>query len=166
MSTLRRSAGTLPCHPVLRGGDSDREEKHSNSIPDHPLFQSASHGQNEKELQIMDTRQCPNPACDTQSANSRDNVTSRLQLCDATSLSSVPTSLYPSGDCDGVGANSGPDSGGSSGYSMATGLSLLVEKCLGKPLDKSQQLSDWERRPLREKQIRYAGIVHCTAYGT
>ena len=37
------------------------------------------------------------------------------------------------------------------------GLSLLVQRCLGRPLDKSQQLSDWERRPLRREQMIYAG---------
>ena len=37
------------------------------------------------------------------------------------------------------------------------GLSLLVQRCLGRPLDKTQQLSDWERRPLRREQVLYAG---------
>ncbi len=39
------------------------------------------------------------------------------------------------------------------------GLSSLIAKYFGKPLDKSQQLSDWERRPLRVDQVRYAGII-------
>ena len=39
------------------------------------------------------------------------------------------------------------------------GLSGLVKRYLGKPLDKSEQVSDWERRPLRQAQILYAGIV-------
>ena len=38
------------------------------------------------------------------------------------------------------------------------GLAKLVEMCFGKPLDKSQQLSDWEKRPLTPEQITYAGI--------
>ncbi|XP_061459965.1 exonuclease mut-7 homolog isoform X2 [Rhineura floridana] len=36
------------------------------------------------------------------------------------------------------------------------GLSLLVQDILGKPLDKTEQLSNWEKRPLREEQILYA----------
>ncbi|NWU91656.1 MUT7 Exonuclease, partial [Upupa epops] len=36
------------------------------------------------------------------------------------------------------------------------GLSLLVKHVLGKPLDKTEQLSNWEKRPLREEQILYA----------
>ncbi|NXG75365.1 MUT7 Exonuclease, partial [Baryphthengus martii] len=36
------------------------------------------------------------------------------------------------------------------------GLSLLVQHVLGKPLDKTEQLSNWEKRPLREEQIVYA----------
>lgn len=36
------------------------------------------------------------------------------------------------------------------------GLSLLVQHVLGKPLDKTERLSNWERRPLREEQVLYA----------
>ncbi|KAM6170163.1 exonuclease mut-7 homolog [Rhynchocyon petersi] len=36
------------------------------------------------------------------------------------------------------------------------GLSLLVQQVLGRPLDKTQQLSNWSRRPLREQQLIYA----------
>ncbi|XP_058380571.1 exonuclease mut-7 homolog isoform X3 [Diceros bicornis minor] len=36
------------------------------------------------------------------------------------------------------------------------GLSLLVQQVLGKPLDKRQQLSNWDRRPLSEAQLAYA----------
>lgn len=37
------------------------------------------------------------------------------------------------------------------------GLSSLVEKCLGKPLDKFHQFSNWDRRPLKPEQVHYAG---------
>ncbi|KAJ9597340.1 hypothetical protein L9F63_011811, partial [Diploptera punctata] len=37
-------------------------------------------------------------------------------------------------------------------------LARLVYLCLGETLDKSDQFSNWERRPLRESQMLYAGI--------
>ncbi len=39
------------------------------------------------------------------------------------------------------------------------GLSQLVKQCLGKPLDKTYQVSNWEQRPLSEEQIKYAGMM-------
>ena len=39
------------------------------------------------------------------------------------------------------------------------GLSELVFLCIGMPLDKTYQLSDWERRPLSEEQLLYAGSL-------
>uniref|UniRef100_A0A8C3WTF6 Exonuclease 3'-5' domain containing 3 n=1 Tax=Catagonus wagneri TaxID=51154 RepID=A0A8C3WTF6_9CETA len=45
---------------------------------------------------------------------------------------------------------------GVDGTAGPRGLSLLVQQVLGKPLDKLQQLSDWDRRPLREEQLVYA----------
>ena len=37
------------------------------------------------------------------------------------------------------------------------GLSKLAFICLGQPLDKMYQISDWEQRPLSEDQLIYAG---------
>lgn len=38
------------------------------------------------------------------------------------------------------------------------GLSKLVSLCLGVSLDKSEQFSNWDRRPLRDAQKYYAGM--------
>lgn len=37
-------------------------------------------------------------------------------------------------------------------------LSTLVSQCLGFPLDKSDQFSNWEKRPLRDSQLVYAAL--------
>ncbi|KAI4470635.1 5' exonuclease domain-containing protein [Holotrichia oblita] len=37
-------------------------------------------------------------------------------------------------------------------------LSTLVHLCLGRPLDKSDQFSNWEKRPLRQSQLEYAAL--------
>ena len=38
------------------------------------------------------------------------------------------------------------------------GLSLLVERTLGRRLNKTFQVSDWERRPLSHEQLHYAAL--------
>jgi len=38
------------------------------------------------------------------------------------------------------------------------GLSELVRLCFGKPLNKADQISNWEKRPLRKSQIYYAAL--------
>ncbi|KAI8518141.1 Exonuclease mut-7 [Branchiostoma belcheri] len=47
---------------------------------------------------------------------------------------------------------------GAPAKSDASGLSQLVQQCLGLPLAKTEQLSDWERRPLRKAQLLYASL--------
>lgn len=42
--------------------------------------------------------------------------------------------------------------------SKGPSLSTLVHQCLGCPLDKSDQFSNWEKRPLRESQLVYAAL--------
>lgn len=38
-----------------------------------------------------------------------------------------------------------------------TSLNNLVQLCVGRKLDKSNQFSNWEKRPLRQDQLTYAG---------
>lgn len=57
-----------------------------------------------------------------------------------------------------VGGEDLPSDSSSDPSVKRRGLSALVMKYLGKPLDKSQQLSDWEKRPLRAEQVKYAGM--------
>ncbi|KAK4873175.1 hypothetical protein RN001_015204 [Aquatica leii] len=47
-----------------------------------------------------------------------------------------------------------PYSGSSGGLS----LNALVQLCCGSPLDKSDQFSNWENRPLRDSQLLYAAL--------
>jgi hypothetical protein len=45
------------------------------------------------------------------------------------------------------------------------GLSEFVRLCFGKALNKSEQCSNWERRPLRDAQKLYAGIKTNLSFG-
>ncbi|GBG88387.1 hypothetical protein CBR_g47086 [Chara braunii] len=44
------------------------------------------------------------------------------------------------------------------GLHVRGGLSALSEVCLGLPLDKRWQMSDWEKRPLSQNQLEYAAL--------
>lgn len=46
---------------------------------------------------------------------------------------------------------------GGSDKSYTRGLSSLCDIVLGKPLNKEERLCDWDKRPLMEKQLEYAG---------
>jgi len=73
---------------------------------------------------------------------------------DETELPSIPVS----GEYDIAGDNDDDSNiDQQSASSGPRGLGLLVKECFGRPLDKSQQLSDWERRPLKREQVYYAG---------
>lgn len=44
------------------------------------------------------------------------------------------------------------------GDRFGSSLSGLVQLCLGKKLDKSNQFSNWQQRPLRAEQVQYAAL--------
>lgn len=50
----------------------------------------------------------------------------------------------------------GKDGLSGNGGKGESGLSELVYLCLGKCLSKDEQMSDWEKRPLRDSQVQYA----------
>lgn len=50
--------------------------------------------------------------------------------------------------------------------SGGTSLNNLVQLCLGRKLDKSNQFSNWEKRPLRQDQLTYAGELDGTGWKT
>lgn len=42
--------------------------------------------------------------------------------------------------------------------SKSKGLSRLTENCFGKPLDKSECMSNWQNKQLRTAQLMYAAL--------
>jgi hypothetical protein len=61
----------------------------------------------------------------------------------------------PASPSPGVGGGGG---GGGRRDTSVGGLSLLVRRTLGRPLDKRMQMTDWRRRPLYTAQAKYAAL--------
>uniref|UniRef100_A0ACB8F0A7 Uncharacterized protein n=1 Tax=Sphaerodactylus townsendi TaxID=933632 RepID=A0ACB8F0A7_9SAUR len=86
-----------------------------------------------------------------------------MQLCGTVDLLTVHKQLPKySGEmekgCQKVNALPLKNEAAQCGRPLEKGLSLLVQHVLGKPLDKTEQLSNWEKRPLHERQILYAAL--------
>ena len=104
-------------------------DSQSVSLPVHPLLISSTAVKEKPHLP-------PHPLMDGVEENESDDGVEKERIHDRSG---------ESGQC-GKGCQRKP-----------SGLSALVAKYLGKPLDKSYQLSNWERRPLWKEQIEYAG---------
>nr|XP_060613668.1 exonuclease mut-7 homolog [Anolis sagrei ordinatus] len=79
------------------------------------------------------------------------------QLCSFLDLLVIQKEIRKDSPGDLQKVDSGPKARGRRARGLAErGLSLLVQEVLGRPLDKAEQLSNWEKRPLREEQLLYA----------
>ena len=146
----------LPLHPLLMNKQirtSDRSKvtplSCDSKLPEHPLLlhhrklRGKSHPHNV----------APHSGIAVQVSSPPSQLA--LSCDDQTSPSLMSSDPRPHTFVEGVGRHDDP-------YGVSVrrgGLSALVAKCFGKTLDKSQQLSDWEKRPLYPEQVAYAGIV-------
>ena len=95
----------------------------------------------------------PKPVSDSEVGGGRGTKVDVRSVLDVQRLwKTYSTLLAPF--LEGFVAAAGPGAGGS--QKQTIGLATLCKVVLGKELDKRQQISPWNRRPLSEAQVRYA----------
>lgn len=145
----------LPLHPLLMNKQIQTGNRSKvtpmpcdSRLPEHPLLLQYRKLQDKSHAHHVTPHQQPSRLLPLPSSQPAHDQTSPP----LTSSSNSDHRPYPL--IEGVGKHDDP-------YGVSVrrgGLSALVAKCFGKPLDKSQQLSDWEKRPLYPEQVTYAGI--------